>query len=60
MPTDQPMQSHIQAAFGEARVALNDLIQNQTALAAIESAARQLVGTFEGGGRVYTAEMVAP
>jgi hypothetical protein len=54
------MQSHIQAAFGEARVALNDLIQNQTALAAIESAARQLVGTFEGGGRVYTAEMVAP
>jgi D-sedoheptulose 7-phosphate isomerase len=54
MPTKRPMQSHIQAALSEARSALDELIENQGALTAIESAARQLVRTFEAGCRVYS------
>ncbi|MRD47529.1 SIS domain-containing protein [Caenimonas koreensis DSM 17982] len=43
----------ITSAFGDARIALDRLMANDQAVAAIEHAAALLVHTFENGGRVY-------
>ena len=53
MPTDLNVRSHIDAALGEARDALDKLMANELALAAIEHAASLLIHTFESGARVY-------
>lgn len=45
---------HIEQALREARVALDDLMQNEATLTAIERAASLLCNTFESGGRVYS------
>ncbi|MFZ6770645.1 SIS domain-containing protein [Undibacterium sp. Di26W] len=45
---------HIFASLHEAKVALDNLLANEEALASIEQAARLLVGVFENQGRVYS------
>ncbi|MFZ6757736.1 SIS domain-containing protein [Undibacterium sp. Ji50W] len=45
---------HIFASLQEAKVALDNLLANEEALASIEQAARILVGVFENQGRVYS------
>lgn len=47
------MKEHIRASLHEAKAALDDLVANDAALAAIERAAAALIGTFKAGGRVY-------
>jgi D-sedoheptulose 7-phosphate isomerase len=44
---------HIRDSLNEARAALDALLANEPALAAIARAADTLVGTFKAGGRVY-------
>ena len=46
--------THIQASLEEAQSALQALLHNQAALAAIAQAAALLIGTFAQKGRVYT------
>jgi len=48
------MKTHIQSSLQEAQSALNALLENRTALAAIEQAAALLIGSFEAKGRVYS------
>ncbi|MFZ6720056.1 SIS domain-containing protein [Undibacterium sp. Ji49W] len=45
---------HIFASLHEAKVALDNLLANEEALASIEQAARLLVTVFENEGRVYS------
>ncbi|MBC3916582.1 SIS domain-containing protein [Undibacterium sp. CY18W] len=45
---------HIFASLHEAKVALDNLLANEEALASIEQAARLLIGVFENQGRVYS------
>ena len=45
---------HIESSLREASTALDALLHNQAALAAIESAASLLVNTFEQRGKVYS------
>ena len=54
MPIDPSHRLLIESALGEARIAIDRLIANETALAAIEQAATLLIHTFESGGRVYS------
>ena len=53
MPTESRERTHILAGLQEARQALDNLMGNDGALAAIEQGAALLVRTFESGGRVY-------
>jgi len=48
------MKSHIQFSLQEAQSALNALLANPQALAAIEQAAALLISSFEAKGRVYS------
>ena len=52
--TDAPLQNHIRDSLNEARAALDALLANGSALAAIARAAELLVATFKAGGRVYS------
>jgi len=45
---------HIQASLTEAKQALDSLLENPTALAAIDQAAKVLIDTFSHKGRVYS------
>lgn len=47
------MKQHIESSLREASTALDALLQNQSALAAIEQAASLLINVFENKGRVY-------
>lgn len=47
-------QEHIKQALMEARAALDNLMQNETTLIAVERAAGLLCNLFESGGRVYS------
>lgn len=47
------MKQHVESSLREASVPLDSLLQNSTALVAIEKAAALLIGTFEKKGRVY-------
>lgn len=47
------MQDHIRASLNEAKAALDALLANAPALAAIARAADALIVTFKAGGRVY-------
>lgn len=48
------MKAHIESSLREASQALDALMKNPSALAAIESAASTLIQTFEQRGRVYS------
>ena len=48
------MQEYIRDSLSEARAALDALLANETALAAVARAAELLVATFKAGGRVYS------
>jgi len=48
------MKTHIQSSLLEAQSALNALLANPEALAAVEQAAAALIATFEAKGRVYS------
>lgn len=48
------MKNHIEASLREARSALEALLADKAALAAIESAASLLIETFENRGRVFS------
>jgi D-sedoheptulose 7-phosphate isomerase len=51
---DAPVQDHIRDSLNEAKAALDALLVNEAALAAIGGAAELLVATFKAGGRVYS------
>lgn len=48
------MHDHIRHSLHEAKAALDALLANERAVAAIARAAELLVGTFKAGGRVYS------
>jgi D-sedoheptulose 7-phosphate isomerase len=48
------MISHIQTSLTEAQQALNNLLANPQALASIEAAARTLIDSLAGGGRIFS------
>jgi D-sedoheptulose 7-phosphate isomerase len=48
------LQTHIQSSLREAHSALEALLRNPEALAAVEQAAALLIATFERKGRVYS------
>jgi D-sedoheptulose 7-phosphate isomerase len=51
---DTPAQNQIRDSLNEAKAALDALLANESALAAIARAADLLVATFKAGGRVYS------